>query len=50
MVVEIFLERVDGQQSEVGLLLCIAEEVDVGELADFEVVGGDVLDDLRKVL
>ena len=47
---EVALEGVDREEGEVGLRLGVAQEVDVHELADFEVVRGDVLDDLGEVL
>ena len=47
---EVLLESVDGQKCEVGFLFSIAEEVYVDQLADFEIVGGNVLDNLREEL
>lgn len=47
---EVLLEGIDAEKGEVGLGFCIAEEVDVDEFADLEVLGGDVLDDVRKEL
>ena len=46
---EVLLEGIDGEEGEIWFLLCVAEEVDVDELADLEVLRGDVLDDLGKI-
>jgi hypothetical protein len=44
-IIEILLEGIDGEQGEVGLLLGVAEDVDVDELPKLERGRGDVLDD-----
>ena len=49
LTVQIELEGVDGKQSKVWLLLGISEQVDVHQLADLEVLGCNVFDDLGKV-
>ena len=43
------MEGIDREQREVWLLFCIAQEVYVHELANFEVLGSNVLNDLGKV-
>ena len=47
---EVLLESVDRQQGEIGLLLCITQDIDVDQLADFEVVRCNVLDYLCEEL
>ena len=43
------MKGIDREKREVRFLFCIAKEVYVHELADFEVLGSDVLNDLGKV-
>lgn len=49
-VCEILLEGINRQQSQIRLLFCIAEQVDVNELPDLKIVGCHVLHHLGKKL
>ena len=46
---QVLLKGIDREKREVRFLFCIAKEVYVHELANFEVLGSDVLNDLGKV-
>jgi hypothetical protein len=45
---ERLLDRVDGQQGEIGFLLGMVDEVDVDKLLDFEIGRCDILDHRRE--